>query len=252
MVRAPVIPQQLPAASPWPWVLGSVLSTVCFLVLVQQPVQAAPPDRTQSPYFLVHSDSLGAEPLPLKSTRVNVRLNGAAAEVSVTQTYQHQGQRPIAAQYMFPGSSRTVVLGMTLRQGGRVLPFGHRMPIANIEPGEEVQVELRYAETLLSNAGGYQFVFPAAAQAGADFDIYLSLPMQIARNLHSPSHAIRVSTEEGGATLVWLKPSDASAASRDFVLNYSLAGDQVGRGGNALLAMLATRQRRARPDRLTG
>ena len=44
--------------------------------------------------------------LPLKSTQVDVRIAGVIADVTVTQRYRNEGQRPIEARYVFPGSTQ--------------------------------------------------------------------------------------------------------------------------------------------------
>src|SRR4029077_5076128 len=40
------------------------------------------------------------------------------------------------------------------------LPNVFQMNVANILPGDDVKVELRYTELLVPQAGNYQFVFP--------------------------------------------------------------------------------------------
>ena len=60
----------------------------------------------ESPYFHVNSDDPGVDALPLKATQVDVRIAGVIAAVTVTQHYRNEGQRPIEARYVFPGSTR--------------------------------------------------------------------------------------------------------------------------------------------------
>ena len=129
--------------------------------------------------------------MPLKSTRVDVRISGVIADVTVTQRYKNEGQRAIEAKYVFPGSTRAAVYGMNVRLADRLitaqirekqqarieydsakkegktaalleqhLPNVFQMNVANIMPGDDVQVELRYTELLVPQAGNYQFVFP--------------------------------------------------------------------------------------------
>ncbi|HNJ83285.1 MAG TPA: trypsin, partial [Piscinibacter sp.] len=50
--------------------------------------------RAEGPYFAVAGEA-GVDALPLKSTQVDVRLAGVIADVTVTQRYRNEGQRPI-------------------------------------------------------------------------------------------------------------------------------------------------------------
>ena len=182
--------------SRWLWLATTTLSAACFVILVNSPANAqdrdaAPRLQTESPYFFVKSDSPGVDQLPLKSTKVDVRVSGVIADVTVVQTYKNEGQRAIEAKYVFPGSTRAAVHGMNVRLADRLitakirekqqakieydaakaqgktaalleqhLPNVFQMNVANILPGEDVAVELRYNELLVPTDGNYQFVFP--------------------------------------------------------------------------------------------
>lgn len=160
-------------------------------------------DRTLSPYFLVKTTVAAAnpgqdiapvpaaDPLPLKSTQVSAVIAGVIADVTVTQTYANNGQLPLEAIYVFPGSTRAAVHGLTLQVGERRIvaeikkrvearqtyeaaksagktaslleqqrPNVFQMNVANILPGDEVHVELHYTEMLVPDDGVYSFVYP--------------------------------------------------------------------------------------------
>lgn len=154
-----------------------------------QGADAAP--RAESPYFFVKGAQPGVDALPLKSTDVQVSISGVMADVRVTQRYRNEGAVPIEARYLFPGSTRAAVHGLTVRVADRVVaaqirekqqarveydqakregqtaalleqhrPNVFQMNVANILPGDEVQVQLRYNELLSPEDGRYQFVFP--------------------------------------------------------------------------------------------
>lgn len=179
----------------WLWLATTSAATACFVALSVRPVHAqdgaAPRATTESPYFFVKSDQPGVDALPLKSTDVQVNIAGVIADVVVTQVYRNEGTRAIEARYVFPGSSRAAVHGMQVRLADRLitarirekqqariefdaakregktaalleqhLPNVFQMNVANILPGDEVRVELRYTELLVPRAGQYQFVFP--------------------------------------------------------------------------------------------
>ena len=246
--------------------------------------------KTQSPYFYLPGGDSALDALPLKATQVDVRIAGVIADVTVTQTYRNEGQRAIEAKYVFPGSTRAAVHAMSVRLADRLitaqirekqqaraefdtakkegktaalleqqLPNVFQMQVANILPGDEVRVELRYTELLLPHAGNYQFVFPAVVgpryhsaqpdQALAtwvaqpflrvgqghpsafDLKAHIDSPIGM-KEVLSPSHAIdaQISGEGGRAAAVALRPGSGAANNRDFILDYRLAGDAIESG----------------------
>nr|WP_315466210.1 VIT and VWA domain-containing protein [uncultured Rhodoferax sp.] len=289
--------------SRWLWLATTTLSAACFVALAISPParaqdrDAAPRQKTESPYFFVKSDNPGVDQLPLKSTQVNVKVSGVIADVTVVQTYKNEGQRAIEAKYVFPGSTRAAVHGMNVRLADRLITAKisekqqakieydaakqegktaalleqhltnvFQMNVANIMPGDDVKVELRYTELLLPTDGNYQFVFPTVvgprynspttqspgSQANATwvaqpilpkgqntptsaatpaFDIHVSLNTPIGvKEVRSSSHTISSYTEQGGATVVSLNPTAEPTNNRDFILNYRLAGDKIETG----------------------
>ena len=191
----------LPTLSParglarWLWITAASVAATCLVALgagtAQAQVDTPPRLKTESPYFFVKSDDPTVDQLPLKSTRVDVRISGVIADVTVVQRYKNEGQRAIEAKYVFPGSTRAAVYGMNVRLADRLitarirekqqarieydsakkegktaalleqhLPNVFQMNVANIMPGDDVQVELRYTELLVPQSGNYQFVFP--------------------------------------------------------------------------------------------
>ena len=149
------------------------------------------PAKAESPYFFVQGAQPGVDALPLKSTDVQVNISGVIADVVVTQRYKNEGTVPIEAKYLFPGSTRAAVNGMNVRVGERLItaqirekrqaqveynaakaegktaalleqhrPNVFQMNVANILPGDDVQVELHYNELLAPTDGQYQFVYP--------------------------------------------------------------------------------------------
>ena len=253
--------------------------------------QAAP---AESPYFQVASDDPTLDRLPLKRTRVDARIVGPIADVTVTQVYRNEGRRPIEASYVFPGSTRAAVHAMQVRLGDRVLqaairekqrarmefdaarregktaalldqhrPNVFQMRVANILPGDEVVVELRYTELLLPSDGRYRFVYPTVvgpryqapraegepqgprlpatahlrqgepSNTKLDLSVRFASPLPVAE-LRSDTHRIEVQAEDSTHAEVALAddgtgPSD----NRDFVLDFRLTGD-VTAGGLAL------------------
>ncbi len=260
------------------------------LLVLWSPAHADDSDalKAQSPYFQINSSEPGNDRLPLKATRVDVRIAGVIADVTVTQHYRNEGQRAIEARYIFPGSTQAAVYAMNVRLGERLLtarirekqqarieyetakkegktsalleqhrPNVFEMNVANILPGDDVAVELRYTELLTPADALYGFVFPtvvgprynspqgAAAsekwvaapylKAGeaptAAFDIQVTLDAPVAlKEVTSPSHDIRVAGTHTRHAKVELAPADKPANNRDFILNYRLAGSRIESG----------------------
>src|SRR4051794_28639512 len=78
-------------------------------------------DHSLSPYFVVQGGSEGVDALPLKSTRVHFDVVGVIADVTVDQTYENKGTKPISASYVFPASTRAAVHGMKMTIGSRTV-----------------------------------------------------------------------------------------------------------------------------------
>lgn len=278
------------AAAFWRWLFVAAASSAAACFLAASPAQAQesePRLKTESPYFFVRSDDPGTDRLPLKSTRVDVRISGVIADVTVTQQYRNEGQRPIEARYVFPGSTRAAVYGMNVRLGDRLvtaeirekqqariaydqartegktaalleqhLPNVFQMNVANILPGDDVQVELRYTELLVPQGGTYEFVFPTvvgprynspqSSQAQArwvaqpffpageatpsKFDLHVALASPIGlKEVRSTSHAVEIS-EDGAQRASVALAGSGSRNDRDFILQFRLAGERVESG----------------------
>ena len=276
------------------WLATLSLSAASFALLVARPLHAqeaaAPRTKTESPYFFVKSDDPTVDALPLKSTEVEVRISGVIADVTVHQTYRNEGRRAVEARYVFPGSTRAAVNGLNFRLGDRLvtaqirekqqaridydaarqegktaalleqhLPNVFQMNVANILPGDDIKVELRYTELLVPHAGNYQFVFPTVvgprynspqsehaksnwvAQptlpvgevAATRFKLKVALDMPVGiKEVRSLSHRIDIRKGRDGDAHadVALTPGSEAADNRDFVLDYRLAGERIESG----------------------
>lgn len=245
-------------------------------------------DRSLSPYFFVKSDDPRVDQLPLKSTSAKVRIAGVIADVTVTQIYENEGKRPLEALYVFPASPRAAVYGMTMTVGRRTIIAGiakrdearqeyeaakqagkstslleqqrpnvFQMNVANILPGDVIQVELKYTELLVPTDGIYEFSYPTVVgprYSGVEeenssdgwignpylheaeaptyafhMEIHLSAGMPV-RNVASPSHKIQTSFKGPGFCSIELDPSEKHGGNRDFILKYRLAGNRIQTG----------------------
>jgi len=265
-------------------------SALAALVLLAPPTRAQTdaPAKAESPYFFVQGAQPGVDALPLKRTDVKVAISGVIADVVVTQRYKNEGTVPIEAKYIFPGSTRAAVNGLNVRVGERLVvaqirekqqarveydaakkegktaalleqhrPNVFQMNVANILPGDDVQVELRYNELLVPTEGNYQFVFPtvvgpryAGSGAGqplpaqpvlhasqpspSDFNLKVDLASPIGiQAIRSPSHAIDTQIAERRASVQLAAGASRGVSqsnNRDFILDYRLAGNAIQSG----------------------
>lgn len=247
-------------------------------------------DKTLSPYFFVKSDDPAIDQLPLKSTSALVNISGVIADVTVTQVYRNEGKKTLEAIYVFPASTRAAVYGMKMIIGKRVIeakvkkrdearkdyedakkagksaslleqhrPNVFQMNVANIMPGDEIRVELKYTELLVPTDRVYEFVYPTVAgprysnkpAAGAlpsdkwvqnpylrsgekppftfDITVNLAAGMPI-KDLASSSHKVNTNFSDLKNARVTLDASEKSGGNRDYVLRYRLAGEKVASG----------------------
>lgn len=247
-------------------------------------------DRTLSPYFFVRGSEEEGTQLPLRKTSVTVNIAGIIAHVKVTQVYENRGKSPIEATYVFPGSTRAAVHGMRMAVGERVLvakirereaakaqykkakedgksaslleqqrPNVFQMSVANIMPGDVINVELFYTENLIPEGGAYEFSYPTVVgpryseqqkETAQDrerwienpylfegepptyefnVDVYLASGIPI-EEVASPSHRVKVDFEGKERASVALDPVERDGGNRDYILRYRLAGDSVESG----------------------
>jgi Ca-activated chloride channel family protein len=249
-----------------------------------------PEDKTMSPYFFIQSDDPGTDRLPLLSTRAEVNIAGVIADVTVTQIYKNDGKKPIEAQYVFPASTRAAVYAMVMTIGERVIiarieerdkarqeyeqakengqsaslleqqrPNVFTMNVANIMPGDQVRVELKYTEVLVPVDRVYQFVYPTVvgprysggvdeiASAGEnwnanpytkegidplyEFDIKINIsPGMPLKDISCPSHKTEINYSGQSKATVNLSESEKFGGNRDFILKYRLAGQKIETG----------------------
>lgn len=246
-------------------------------------------DKTLSPYFFVQGNP-AIDRLPLKDTRVEIEVSGVIADVKVLQTYRNEGSRPINASYLFPASTRAAVYAMRMRIGEQVIvakikerekakqqfdkakqegksaslleqnrPNVFSMSLANVMPGDQIDIELRYTELLVPTDGIYEVVFPtvvgpryssqpesAAPRADSwvkspylpqgskptstlriSARISAGLPIQ---DLSCASHKIVPQWQSANTAQIILDDAGADGGDRDFILRYRLAGEQIASG----------------------
>jgi len=246
--------------------------------------------KTLSPYFFVNSDDPVMDQLPLKATSALVNISGVIADITLTQVYKNEGMKAIEAVYIFPASTRAAVHAMKMIIGKRIIeakikkrdearqnyeqarnqgkraslleqqrPNVFQMNVANIMPGNEIKVELRYTELLIPTDGVYEFVYPTVVgprysntketnpspsekwvknpylhegkKPTYSFDIVVNIAAGMPiKELASTSHKVNTSYTNPFVAKVVLDKSDKSGGNRDYILHYRLAGDRIASG----------------------
>jgi Ca-activated chloride channel family protein len=226
--------------------------------------------------------------LPLMHTDVDAEISGFIADVAVHQLYSNPFEEPIEVVYLFPLPDSAAVDDMQMRIGDRVIigeikrraeakqiyeaardagktaalldqerPNVFQQSVANILPGESIEITIHFVQRLDYEDGGYEWVFPmvvgprfipaqgtgtsggttpaedaerlnapvSAERTGNDITISVTvdagLPIQ---EMQSPSHDIDVERPNEAMADVVLSPQD-SIPNKDFVLRYKVAGD---------------------------
>ena len=142
-------------------------------------------EGTQGPEGEVYLD------LPLKKTRVDADISGFIAQVTVQQFFSNSTQNRIEAIYKFPLPANAAVHETAIRIGDRLVlaeikerqaarrkyekakaagkrtslleqerPNIFTQSVANIGPGEEIVVAIKYVQELSYDDGRYTFTFP--------------------------------------------------------------------------------------------
>jgi Ca-activated chloride channel family protein len=266
-----------------------ILTILPHLGIFAQVVEDNAADKTLSPFFFVQSDDPDLDQLPLKSTSADVNIAGVIADVKVVQVYKNEGKSVLEAIYIFPASTRAAVYDMKMMIGERTIrakikerkearekyeqavkegrtaslleqqrPNVFQMTVGNILPGDEIKVELRYTELLISEEKTYEFMYPTVVgprysnqsedEAGADkwvknpylqegqeptynfkIDVHIAAGMPI-KDIFSPSHEVNIDYQSADEASINLAQGEYKKGDRDYILKYRLNGDQVAPG----------------------
>ncbi len=221
------------------------------------------------------ADSQGT--LVLEHTSIVAEVSVGLARVTMTQWFHNPYDEPISAEYLFPLPSDAAVDGMVLRCGEREIDAVvmekqaarqaydearrdgrkaalleqqrenlFRQHVANLCPGEEVQVTLQYVQQVHYRDGEYRLDVPfsvgprysppwvadAAAlettytRDGHDFDLTVMIEEGVPLvGLWSDTHDIVVAAEGTWGAEVQVDAAD-DVPNRDFALHWTLAGSE--------------------------
>ena len=229
---------------------------------------------------------------PLKHTDVSCDIAGYVARVTVKQTFHNPYKDKIEALYTFPLSQQGAVDEMVMKVGERTIHGTIKkreearqiyeqarangqtaslldqersnifsQSVANIEPGKDIEITIKYVETLNYDKGKYSFVFPTVVgprftppttnveplsqtttlpgekqyvkegqRSGHDLslNVHLNAGMAVS-DLKSQLHEIKI--ENGGPGKADISLLDKNTiANRDFVLSWNVAQDNLKSG----------------------
>ncbi|MDX2013475.1 MAG: VIT domain-containing protein [Myxococcaceae bacterium] len=234
-------------------------------------------------------------PFVLEHTHVVAEVTGFVSAVTVTQRFKNPFATPVEAIYVFPLPDDAGVDAMTLKAGTRVIkatiqkreearrqyeeakaqgrraalldqerPNVFTQSVANLLPGETVEVTLRYVARLAFDDGAYTFNFPMVVgpryvpgaplpgesqgtgtapdttqvldasritppveRTGRDVSIEVRLEVgTVIEQLWSVSHRLTQERVSSSRAVITLDPADR-VPNRDFILRWSVSGPQL-------------------------
>ncbi|HBA62150.1 MAG TPA: trypsin [Elusimicrobia bacterium] len=267
------------------------LAAAAALLVLSSAVLSAAEDRGEGSLQVVSGgDTDKPRILPLKHTDVRAGIAGFVAEVTVTQVFGNTSEDPIEAVYVFPLPENAAVNELTLTVADRTIkgqikkreearqiyekaraegktaalldqerPNIFTQSVANIPPGHEIRVTLKYIQDLAYDHGEYRFVFPMTIgpryipgssagkggtgwsedtdkvadasritppvvkpgqRSGRDISVAVTLDAGVAvKNIHSASHQVTVVSSGSAKAEITLAEGDR-IPNKDFLLTY--------------------------------
>ncbi|PZU98298.1 MAG: trypsin [Pseudanabaena sp.] len=236
-------------------------------------------------------DEVRKQAFTLTNTDVKGKISGNISRVEVTQTFQNPYDQPLEAIYVFPLPDQAAVDDMEIKIGDRVIKGDIKkreeakaiyeqarqegrtaglleqerdniftQSLANIKPGEQIKVTIRYTESLKFEQGDYEFVFPMVVgpryipgqaidsqgntfqvpdasrinppivppetRSGNDINVSLQIDAGVPiRNLYSTSH--RLDIQNNGETIQLKLANGDNIPNKDLIVRYRVSGDRT-------------------------
>lgn len=239
----------------------------------------------------VQTPDRGRQAFTLTNTDVKGKISGNISRVEVTQTFQNPYDKPLEAIYVFPLPDQAAVDDMEIKIGDRVIKGDIKkreeakeiyerarqegrtaglleqerdniftQSLANIKPGEQIKVTIRYTESLKFEQGDYEFVFPMVVgpryipdqaidpkgntnqvpdasritppvlrpetRSGNDISVSLQIDAGVPiRNLYSTSH--RLDVKNNDETVELKLANGDNIPNKDLIVRYKVSGDRT-------------------------
>ena len=250
---------------------------------VRQPAYSTPKINSDLGGLYSYDKQGTVQTFPLTNTAVDTKIAGNIARVEVTQTFTNPSSQPLEAVYKFPLPDDAAVDDMEIRIGDRII-YGNlkkkeeaqqiyqtakregktaglleqqkdnifTQSLANIQPGERVEVVIRYTNSLQFIGNDYEFAFPLVVaprygetsnnfnpliapamaenvekmRSGKDIQVKIEIDAGVAiSNIQSSSHEIQIQNARS-LTRVALANKDL-IPNQDLILRYQLMGAET-------------------------
>jgi Ca-activated chloride channel family protein len=282
--------QSSPLTTPQPTPSAMIKSGIMEPVSDRSSSIAQNKDRPVGGLYVQTSDRK-QQAFTLTNTDVKGKISGNISRVEVTQTFQNPYDKPLEAIYVFPLPDQAAVDDMEIKIGDRTIKGDIKkreeakaiyerarkegrtaglleqerdniftQSLANIKPGEQIKVTIRYTESLKFEKGDYEFVFPMVVgpryipgqaidsqgnttqvpdasrinspvvnpetRSGNDITVSLQIDAGVPiRNLYSTSHRLDV---QNNGEIVQLKLATGdNIPNKDLIVRYKVSGDRT-------------------------
>lgn len=243
---------------------------------------------------LYFEDSKGERlEFPLKHTAVKAKINGNLSRVEVSQSFENPFDKPLEAVYVFPLPDVAAVDEMEIKIGSSIIKGNIKkreeavaiyeqakkqgrtaglleqerdniftQSLANIKPGEKIDVTIRYSDSLKFTGGDYEFVFPMVVgpryipgtiidsngdtdrvpdasritppiipqgmRSGHDISLVLEIDAGVpVSKVNSPSHQVEIEENQGNQIIRVGLAKEDSIPNKDFILRYQVGTEKT-------------------------
>ena len=252
-----------------------------------QPPQPSTEESLRTPGGLFANIDGQQQALTLQHTDVKAQVSGNISRVEVTQSFANPYDKPLEAVYKFPLPDNAAVDDMEIIIGDRIIKGSIKkkeeakqiyeqakqegktaglleqerdnvfsQSLANILPGEKIDVTIRYSNSLKFEGGEYEFVFPMVVapryegkqvnlsgmgmvaqtkvsppilpknRSGQDINVAVEINAGVPIALiESPTHQVNIQ-KSSFATEVELANGD-TIPNKDLILRYQVAGAET-------------------------
>ena len=231
--------------------------------------------------FVKTQNTAREQVFPLKQTEVKAKIAGNISRVEVVQKFENPFPESLEAVYVFPLPDEAAVDDMEIKIGDRTIKADIKrrdeaveiyqrarqegrtaglleqerdniftQSLANVKPGEKIEVRIRYTESLKFAGGDYEFVFPTVVgpryisrnttdadrinppvlppgtRSGQDIAVSVEIDAGVAiGDVRSTSHQI-TTDRSGNIVRVQLANTD-TIPNKDLILRYRVAGENT-------------------------
>jgi Ca-activated chloride channel family protein len=213
------------------------------------------------------------DPLILKYTEIRADIKGMIADVKVIQKFQNNLDKNIEAFYVFPLPGDGAVYDLEIKAGERIIKGKIKekeeakrtyeeamnegkkaslleeqkenifnISVANIKPGEEILVTLKYYQTIKYDDGEYEMVIPLVISQKSgerpeekntftgkrgEINIFINLDAGFpVGEVKSPTHLLYIEEKSEYIRHIQLA-REGEIPNKDFILKYSSTGERL-------------------------